>query len=142
MNIEIIIRIHELISIQSTGIPGKLAEKLGLSERSVYNYLGYMKKNMNAPIKYNPQKQSYYYYEEVKFCFVGRWEWLSFILNIAKGYPETIDSVKIDERGDVLIKQINSTYHLAELENYLWYELNCKYRDSISNFPSWNQPVW
>ena len=74
MNIEVIIRIHELISLQSTGIPCKLAEKLGLSERSVYNYLSYMKKNMNAPIKYSPQKQTYYYYEEVKFCFVGGWE--------------------------------------------------------------------
>jgi len=72
MDIRIIIRIHDLVYIQQTGSPKNLADNLKLSERMVYNYLNYMKSEMNAPIKYNFKKQSYYYTEDVGFCFVRK----------------------------------------------------------------------
>lgn len=72
MDIRIIIRIHDLVCIQKTGSPKSLANNLRLSERMVYHYLNYMKSEMNAPIKYNLKKQSYYYTEDSGFCFVRK----------------------------------------------------------------------
>lgn len=71
MKIELIIRIHSLINLQNTGSPKDLAKQLGLSERSVHNYIGFMRRDLQAPIKYDTNKNTYYYYEEAKFCFVG-----------------------------------------------------------------------
>lgn len=71
MKIELIIRIHYLINSQNTGSPKDLAKRLGLSERSVHNYIGFMRRDLQAPIKYDTNKNTYYYYEEAKFCFVG-----------------------------------------------------------------------
>ena len=71
MKIELIIRIHSLINLQNTGSPKDLAKRLSLSERSVYNYIGFMRRDLRAPIKYDANKNTYYYYEEARFCFVG-----------------------------------------------------------------------
>ncbi len=69
MDIRLIIRIHQLILDQRTGKPKDLASRLGISERSVYNYIGYMKNNLNAPISYEAMKQSYYYSSECNLNF-------------------------------------------------------------------------
>lgn len=52
--------IDTLIQKEKTGTPSELAGKLGLSDRSVYEYLTLMKK-LNAPIKFCPIRKSYYY---------------------------------------------------------------------------------
>ncbi len=62
MDIRIIIRLHELLNGQITGSPKQLALKLGISERSVFNYISFMKSELNAPICYNSQKESYHYH--------------------------------------------------------------------------------
>jgi transcriptional antiterminator len=67
MDIRIIIRIDELISKEMTGSPKKLATKLAISERSVYNYIAFMKKEMKAPIVYDYNKMSYVFYDN--WCF-------------------------------------------------------------------------
>jgi predicted DNA-binding transcriptional regulator YafY len=59
-------RIDQLIRIKATGTPVELADKLGISERSVYEYLNLMK-DLGAPIKFNSYRQSYYYDEEGYF---------------------------------------------------------------------------
>lgn len=60
MDIRIIIRLHEYLTSERTGAPKELASKLGISERSLYNYIAYMKSEMNAPIRYNmPFSSSY-----------------------------------------------------------------------------------
>lgn len=59
-------RIDQLIRIKATGTPTELASKLGISERSVYEYLNLMKE-LGAPIKFNSYRQSYYYDEEGSF---------------------------------------------------------------------------
>lgn len=48
MNIKIIIRIHELITTRQTGTPKELAVKLELSERTVYNYIAYMRDELKS----------------------------------------------------------------------------------------------
>jgi transcriptional antiterminator len=54
-----------------TGTPKELASKLGISERSVYNYISYMKTDLQAPIGYDNQKGSYSYKRVCELCFKG-----------------------------------------------------------------------
>lgn len=59
-------RLDHLIRIKGTGTPLQLAEKLGLSERSVYEYINLMK-DLGAPIKFDAYRESYYYEREGHF---------------------------------------------------------------------------
>jgi hypothetical protein len=52
-----------------TGSPKQLASKLFITERSVYNYIAFMKQELKAPIKYNYQRLSYIYNEDWDFKF-------------------------------------------------------------------------
>jgi hypothetical protein len=59
-------RIDQLIRMKATGSAADLASRLGISERSVYDYLNLMK-DLGAPIKFNTYRQTYYYGEEGSF---------------------------------------------------------------------------
>ena len=59
-------RLDRLIRMKATGTPDQLAERLGMSKRSVINYLNLMKEN-GAPIKFSYSRQSYFYDEEGTF---------------------------------------------------------------------------
>lgn len=72
MNIEKIIRIHEMISSKQTGKPKEFALKLGLSERMIYHYLSYMKDELKAPISYDAALGCYYYETECALNFRGK----------------------------------------------------------------------
>lgn len=50
----------QLIQIKATGPPAELAAKIGISERSIFDYLNLMRE-MGAPIKFSHLKKSYYY---------------------------------------------------------------------------------
>ncbi len=54
------LRIDLLIARKATGTPKELSEKLEISESTLYEYLGIMKE-IGAPIKYDPVKNTYYY---------------------------------------------------------------------------------
>lgn len=69
MDIRIIIRIDALIVKEQTGSPKQLAVKLAITERSVYNYIAFMKKEMKAPISYNSLRVSYIYTDSCDFNF-------------------------------------------------------------------------
>jgi transcriptional antiterminator len=71
MDIRKIVRLHKLIKNQRTGSPKELAEKICVSERSVYNYIGYMKIELNAPISYDEEKRSYCYEYDCDFNLDG-----------------------------------------------------------------------
>lgn len=62
---------HELILIARTGKTRDLASKLGISERSVYNYISFMKTEMKAPIIYDVHKGNYRYNRNCELCFWG-----------------------------------------------------------------------
>jgi len=53
-------RLDQLIRLNATGTPHKLAIKLDISRRSVFDLINLMKA-MNAPIEYCNYSQSYYY---------------------------------------------------------------------------------
>ncbi|WP_315821834.1 helix-turn-helix domain-containing protein [Paraflavitalea speifideaquila] len=61
-------RLDALIAAKRTGTPKQLAEKLGLSERTVRNYITTLKE-LGAPIHYDRKRQSYYYIEDGHFRF-------------------------------------------------------------------------
>ena len=66
-------KIDYLIQKKGTGNAAKLAERLGVSRASVYEYIDFMKQK-GAPIKYSQSRQTFYYDEDGYFatCFVPR----------------------------------------------------------------------
>lgn len=71
MDIRIIIKLHELLKAERTGTPKELSYKLGVSERTVFNYISFMKTELNAPIKYNSQTKCYSYERVCELNFKG-----------------------------------------------------------------------
>lgn len=67
MDIRIIQFLHDLILKAESGNPKTLAQQLGISERSIYNYILYMKNEMGAPIRFDRSKNSYVYTEDCTF---------------------------------------------------------------------------
>jgi len=59
-------QMDQLIRLKSTGSPKQFACKLGISERTVYEYLNVMKCE-GAQIGYSPLIESYYYENEGSF---------------------------------------------------------------------------
>lgn len=60
-------RIDYLIARKATGSPAMLAEKLEISETTLFEYLSIMRE-CGAPIKYEKFRQSYYYEYEGNFA--------------------------------------------------------------------------
>lgn len=71
MDICIIIKLHELIKAERTGTPNELSNKLGLSVRTVFNYINFMKAELEAPISFNSQTKNYYHERLCELCFKG-----------------------------------------------------------------------
>jgi predicted DNA-binding transcriptional regulator YafY len=59
-------RIDDLIYRKSTGTPQQLADRLELSESTLYEYLSVMR-SLGAPIAYSRERQSYYYKSDGHF---------------------------------------------------------------------------
>jgi len=64
--IELIERIDQLIRLKATGTPKKLAERLDISEATLYRLIETIKK-MGAPVEFSSRYQSYIYLDEVNF---------------------------------------------------------------------------
>lgn len=64
-----IVRIDQLIRMKATGSAKELAEKVGISERSLYDDLKQLKKDYGCPIAYSRSKRSYYYTKSGKIIF-------------------------------------------------------------------------
>jgi transcriptional antiterminator len=70
LDIRIIIELDNLIEKEITGSPKQLASRLSISERTVYNYISFMKKVLNAPIVYDYHRMSYVYNNDGEFKFI------------------------------------------------------------------------
>jgi predicted DNA-binding transcriptional regulator YafY len=57
-----LVRLDHLIQYKSTGNPTSLAQKIGISERSLYDYLRILK-DMGAPVRFSRGRRTYYYAE-------------------------------------------------------------------------------
>lgn len=71
MDIRLLIKIHEKIELATTGSPKQFSSKLNISERTLYNYLAFMKNDLKAPIVYDESKQSYLYNEKCNLKFIN-----------------------------------------------------------------------
>lgn len=74
MNLDIrkIILMDKYITKNGSGNPEEFAEKLGMTKRSVYNYIRFMKEELGAPIQFSKVRNSYVYFEEGGFDFGWR----------------------------------------------------------------------
>lgn len=70
MDIRKIKIIHNCIENERTGSPQELALKIDTTERSVYNYIRFMKSELNAPIRYSKSKRTYYYESRCNINFI------------------------------------------------------------------------
>jgi predicted DNA-binding transcriptional regulator YafY len=61
-----LIRLDYLIHLKATGKPADCAHRIGISERSLYDYLRILKE-MGAPIKFSRNRGTYYYNEDGRF---------------------------------------------------------------------------
>jgi len=61
-------RLDQLIRLKSTGTPKELAQRLGISKKTLYNTLNFMK-NEGAKIYFCTSRQSFCYEREVYFYF-------------------------------------------------------------------------
>ena len=61
-------RIDQLICMKSTGTPKELAEKLNISERTIYRLIKQLKE-MGAPIYFDDIRNSYCYDQKCTFSF-------------------------------------------------------------------------
>ena len=61
-----LIRLDQLIRHKSTGTPANCAQQIGISERSLYDYLKLLKE-MGAPVRFSRGRRTYYYAEEGRF---------------------------------------------------------------------------
>ena len=64
--LNLLLQLDQLIRQKGTGSPPEFARKMGISERSLYEYLKVLK-DLGAPIKWSRQEKSYYYSMEGQF---------------------------------------------------------------------------
>lgn len=64
--LNLLLRLDLFIRQKGTGSPPEFARKMGISERSLYEYLRVLK-DLGAPIKWSRQERSYYYTVEGQF---------------------------------------------------------------------------
>lgn len=59
-------QLDQLIRFKNTGNPEKLGARLGVSERTIYDYVNLMKQ-FGAPVRYDRERETYYYAADGKF---------------------------------------------------------------------------
>jgi hypothetical protein len=64
--LNLLLQLDLFIREKGTGSPPEFARKMGISERSLYEYLKVLK-DLGAPIKWSRQDRSYYYSIEGQF---------------------------------------------------------------------------
>jgi predicted DNA-binding transcriptional regulator YafY len=74
MNVQKLKYFIHLIEKQRTGAPAEAAEKLGVSERTIYTYVNTLKFDLNAPIEFNKFRKSYQFHRPGKLI----WQWVKF----------------------------------------------------------------
>jgi hypothetical protein len=69
MDIKKLITINDLIRKQRTGKPKELASRIGVSERTAYHYISFLKTELKAPVKWDAMKETYVYESNGKLNF-------------------------------------------------------------------------
>jgi predicted DNA-binding transcriptional regulator YafY len=64
--LNLLLKLDLFIRQKATGVPREFARKMGISERSLYEYLKVLKE-LGAPIKWSRIERSYYYSVDGQF---------------------------------------------------------------------------
>lgn len=64
--LNLLLKLDLFIRQKGTGVPREFARKMGISERSLYEYLKVLK-DLGAPIKWSRLERSYYYSVQGQF---------------------------------------------------------------------------
>lgn len=67
VNFRLVAKIHALILSEQTGPSEIFAAKLDISRATLFNYLSYLKEDMQAPIEFDEQRKTYYYTYKTRF---------------------------------------------------------------------------
>jgi hypothetical protein len=70
-------RLDNLITHKRTGSPADFAQKIGISERSLYDYLKLLK-DMGAPVKFSRHRRTFYYVTDGNFRIGFFWRIILF----------------------------------------------------------------
>jgi predicted DNA-binding transcriptional regulator YafY len=65
-----ILRLTGFIQRKATGTPMSLAQRMNISESTLYAYLKFLREDLDAPIYYDANRQSYCFSREGTF-FIG-----------------------------------------------------------------------
>jgi len=104
-------RMHEIILLKATGTHGEFAKTLGMSRSSLYDLIGQLKSEFEAPIIYNRYRPSYEYSYTPKFTLsfkpdhLGE-ERLNHAPRVSDSYNFGLDSdlLEIDELDDTFFR--------------------------------------
>ena len=88
-------RIHHLIRKKGTGTPTQLAQRLGISNRTVYNIINTLK-DLGADIYFCSDRHSYCYADQISFRFLPIVE-RSLKVKGGKQFDWTIPSMSMNE---------------------------------------------
>lgn len=61
IDLKTILYMDSLIQRQCTGSPEKFARKFELSRSAFFEYLGYLRNELDLIVRYNPYRNTYYY---------------------------------------------------------------------------------
>jgi hypothetical protein len=56
-----------LLRRRATGTPDQMAEKLGVSRSTWFEYLRVLREDLSCPIEYDSERETYYYKEKGRF---------------------------------------------------------------------------
>lgn len=94
-------RLDGLIRRHATGSPEKLAERLGMSRSSLFEFISFLRDEMQAPIRYSKSLNSYVYeyvpkfylgFEKERLSPVELYDTHGGVSDGGKAYPEDDDS--------------------------------------------------
>jgi hypothetical protein len=125
-------RMHEIILLKATGSHNEFAKTLGMSRSSLYDLIGQLKSEFEAPIIYNRYRPSYEYLYTPKFtlgfkpgCLQD--ERLNHTVSVSDFDNSGLDADRPenDELGDILFRvektngrkcALKSRKHLVEID--------------------------
>lgn len=62
-------RVDALVRLKATGTPDEMAEKLGISRSTWFEYLNVLTNDLGFPIAYDSNRKTYFYMEDGTFSF-------------------------------------------------------------------------
>jgi hypothetical protein len=115
-------RLDGLIRRHATGSPALLAERLGMSRSSLFEFIAFLRDDMRAPVRYSQSSNSYIYEYTPKFYLGFEKERLSPAV-LQDTYGGGVDDGKVclkddDDDSDDVVLDDDLNFNDLYLDNY------------------------